>query len=56
MNPGAREEWNERLDAESARRGTDRHYRALHGVVEAHGGTVMSTRDVVQSSDESRFG
>src|SRR6185503_5477825 len=32
---------HERLDAESARRLMDRYYRALHAVIEAHGGTVV---------------
>src|SRR6185503_14716007 len=32
---------HERLDAESARRLMDRYYRALHTVVETHGGTVV---------------
>jgi class 3 adenylate cyclase len=32
---------HERLDAESARALTDRYYRALHAVVEAHGGRVV---------------
>jgi class 3 adenylate cyclase len=32
---------HERLDAESARRLMDRYYRALHAVVEAHGGTIV---------------
>ncbi|MGH7893484.1 MAG: adenylate/guanylate cyclase domain-containing protein, partial [Candidatus Binatia bacterium] len=32
---------HERLDAESARHLMDRYYRALHAVVEAHGGTVV---------------
>ena len=31
----------ERLDAEAVRRLMDRYYRALHAVVEAHGGTVV---------------
>lgn len=32
---------HERLDAESARAFMDRYYRALHAVVDAHGGTVV---------------
>ncbi|HSQ01114.1 MAG TPA: adenylate/guanylate cyclase domain-containing protein, partial [Candidatus Dormibacteraeota bacterium] len=32
---------HERLDAESARAVMDRYYRALHGAVAAHGGTVV---------------